>query len=83
MDITILITVLLCSNTVEKYLINLQLRLPSAGFQNIVWHTNAVIKIVYIMYSKRIYLARSLSIAATKSVDCSFIEAEHSTQVSN
>ena len=47
MDITILITVLLCFNTVEKYLINLQLRLPSAGFQNIVWHTNAVIKIVY------------------------------------
>ena len=34
-------------NTVEKYLINLQLRLPSAGFQNIVWYTNAVIKIVY------------------------------------
>ena len=40
-------TVLLCFNTVEKYLINLQLRLPSAGFQNIVWYTNAVIKIVY------------------------------------
>ena len=40
-------TVLLCFNTVEKYLINLQLRLPSAGFQNIVWYTNVVIKIVY------------------------------------
>ena len=64
----------------EKYLINLQLRLPSAGFQNIVWYTNAVINIVYTLYSKRIYLARSLSIAATKTVDCSFIEAEHSTQ---
>jgi hypothetical protein len=24
-----------------------QLRLPSADFQNIVWYTNAVIKIVY------------------------------------
>jgi hypothetical protein len=30
-----------------------------------------------------IYLARSLSIAAAKTVDCSFIEAEHSTQVSS
>jgi hypothetical protein len=35
------------------------------------------------LYSKKIYLARSLSIAATKTVDCSFIEAEHSTQVSS
>jgi hypothetical protein len=30
-----------------------------------------------------IYLTRSLSIAATKTVDCSFIKAEHSTQVSS
>jgi hypothetical protein len=46
--------------------------------------TNAVIKIVYsTLYSKRIYLTRSLSIAATKTVDCSFIKAEHSTQVSS
>jgi hypothetical protein len=34
------------------------------------------------LYSKRIYLTRSLSIAATKTVDCSFIKAEHSNQVS-
>jgi hypothetical protein len=46
--------------------------------------TNAVIKIVYsTLYSKRIYLTRSLSIAATKTVDCSFIKAKHSTQVSS
>ena len=58
----------------------------SAGLQNIGWYTmtNAVIKIVYsTLYSKRIYLTRSLSIAATKTVDCSFIKAKHSTQVSS
>jgi hypothetical protein len=33
------------------------------------------------LYSKRIYLTRSLSIAAIKTVDCSFIKAEHSTQL--
>jgi hypothetical protein len=35
------------------------------------------------LYSKRIYLTRSLSITATKTVDCSFIKAEHSTQASS
>ena len=58
----------------------------SAGLPNIGWYTmtNAVIKIVYsTLYSKRIYLTRSLSIAATKTVDCSFIKAKHSTQVSS
>ena len=35
------------------------------------------------LYSKRIYLTRSLLIAATKTVDCSFIKAEHSPQVSS
>ena len=55
----------------------------SAGFQNIVWYTNAVTARLCTLYSKRIYLTRSLSIAATKTVDCSFIKAEHSTQVSS
>jgi hypothetical protein len=77
---------------VEKYL-NLQnakrnsyvIAETFAGFQNIVWYTNAVLNqdCVYTLYSKIIYLTRSLPIAATKTVDSSYIKDDLSTQVSS